>query len=155
MRCSERTVAVADQELARRIRLAISDPGAVVPRDGGPVYESVLSWQVGAVMAIVGPLVAVKDAPAGEDGAALIAAERRRQVTEEGWTPEHDAQHRNGELIRAAAVYATDAADLIIGWWPRGWEFKADSRVRMLAKAGALIAAEIDRLLAEAAEARR
>lgn len=34
-------------------------------------------------------------------GIERIAAERRRQIGEEGWTPEHDAQHVNGELAEA------------------------------------------------------
>jgi hypothetical protein len=34
-----------------------------------------------------------------------IAAERRRQVEAEGWTPEHDDEHFKGELGDAAACY--------------------------------------------------
>ena len=29
-------------------------------------------------------------------GAELIAAERRRQIEDEGWTPEHDVEHADG-----------------------------------------------------------
>jgi hypothetical protein len=39
-------------------------------------------------------------------GVGLIAAERERQRAVEGWTPEHDATHVNGELAQAAACYA-------------------------------------------------
>ncbi|MCM0757438.1 hypothetical protein M7775_02505, partial [Sporomusa sphaeroides DSM 2875] len=39
-------------------------------------------------------------------GIELIAAERQRQISQEGWTPEHDDQHANGELALAAACYA-------------------------------------------------
>ena len=39
---------------------------------------------------------------------ADIAAERRRQVDEEGYTAEHDDQWSKGELARAAACYAAD-----------------------------------------------
>jgi hypothetical protein len=81
----------------------------------------------------------------------MIAEERRRQVEAEGWSPEHDAQHVRGELARAAAVYAIppDRRDPSI-WsylWP-GWDYKPSpqDRIRELVKAGALIAAEIDRL---------
>lgn len=88
------------------------------------------------------------------DGAELIAAERRRQIDEEGWTPEHDAEHVANELVVAAMAYA-DAA-LMPGipvqdpsdYWPwhlDWWKPSADP-VRNLVKAGALIAAEIDRL---------
>lgn len=91
-------------------------------------------------------------------GIEIIADERQRQVVEEGWTSEHDNQHTKNELVRAAVCYAVanedhmneDGEDLIeSGYWP--WHpdwFKPspDDRIRELAKAGALIAAEIDRL---------
>lgn len=40
-----------------------------------------------------------------------VQAERRRQITAEGWTPEHDDEHDNGELAAAGAAYALHAAD--------------------------------------------
>lgn len=88
------------------------------------------------------------------DGASRIAAERARQVGTEGWTAEHDAQHDRGELARAAACYALKAGGCLHGaatdhWpWHRQWWNPTQDPVRMLEKAGALIAAEIDRLLA-------
>lgn len=90
-------------------------------------------------------------------GVQLIAAERERQVNVEGWTPEHDDAHTNGELSTAAVCYAaTSAVREVIGvgaLWPwsfADWKPSANAgRVRELAKAGALIAAEIDRLTRE------
>jgi hypothetical protein len=89
-------------------------------------------------------------------GMELIAAERERQVSDEGWTPEHDDEHVRGELALAAACYAVPYPDAhAAGWsWPFEPElFKrtpnggdVDSRISELTKAGALIAAEIDRL---------
>lgn len=87
-------------------------------------------------------------------GADLIAAERKRQIEAEGWTPEHDDQHDDGELARAAAAYAlvagagpTKQADEAEQWWPFDDDWKpSEDEIRNLAKAGALIAAEIDRL---------
>ncbi|MGV7154880.1 hypothetical protein ACWA33_18595, partial [Pseudomonas aeruginosa] len=35
-----------------------------------------------------------------------VQAERRRQIEGEGWTPEHDDEHDNGEMARTAACYA-------------------------------------------------
>lgn len=99
-------------------------------------------------------------------GLDLIAAERQRQIAVEGWTPEHDAGHAGNEaLARAAAAYATPARlreQLPVPFaglpalWP--WDFchwkpTPDDRVRELVKAGALIAAEIDRLAAEQVDA--
>jgi len=85
-------------------------------------------------------------------GAVLIAAERLRQIGDEGWTAEHDAQHSEGELALAGAAYALSAVQFPNPpeWWPwaAGW-WKPDNPLRDLVKAGALIAAEIDRRLAE------
>ena len=88
------------------------------------------------------------------DGAALIAAERRRQVEVEGWTPEHDTEHWDGELALAAVCYALplycrhDLAQELWPWHPDWLKQTPHDRVRELVKAGALIAAEIDRLRA-------
>ena len=35
----------------------------------------------------------------------LIAAERKRQIGEEGYSPEHDDKNENGELAEAAMTY--------------------------------------------------
>jgi hypothetical protein len=43
----------------------------------------------------------------------LIVAERHRQITEEGWSPQHDDTRDRGELSQAAAVYA-DASGAIV-----------------------------------------
>jgi hypothetical protein len=88
------------------------------------------------------------------DGIELIAAERRRQVEAEGWTPEHDDEHGRGELARAAACYALPHGLRPIRrppadwpWDDEWWKPTSKDRLRELVKAGALIAAEIDRLL--------
>lgn len=39
-----------------------------------------------------------------------VLNERRRQVVEEGWTPEHDDEHNAGEMALAAACYALPEA---------------------------------------------
>lgn len=99
-------------------------------------------------------------------GIDLIRVERKRQIEEEGWTAEHDDQHPAGELGMAGASYAANAgAGLVAGavaetsyaalnqpgppdWWPWeiGW-WKPKEPLTDLVRAGALIAAEIDRLL--------
>ena len=38
-----------------------------------------------------------------------VLAERQRQQSIEGWTPEHDDAHKGGELSRAAGSYAINA----------------------------------------------
>ncbi|WP_260682485.1 hypothetical protein [Klebsiella oxytoca] len=84
--------------------------------------------------------------------AADVLAERQRQVTAEGWTPEHDDEHSGGEMALAASSYALYAhrkpiAPAIPFNWP--WEpewFKQQGARRDLVKAGALILAEIERI---------
>lgn len=91
-----------------------------------------------------------------------VAAERRRQIEAEGWTPEHDAAHASGCMATASACYALAAAaqspDNNASWrmrfanaandlwpWDREWWKPAAPR-RMLVKAAALLLAEIERL---------
>ena len=99
------------------------------------------------------------------NGAERIATERKRQIEKEGWTKKHDASHFPGCLAAAGASYALDFAaktadtegrEKLYGIsslevWPFGeewWKPTHDDFVKQLTKAGALIAAEIDRLLA-------
>ena len=89
--------------------------------------------------------------PAARD----VLAERKRQITAEGWTPEHDDEHGDGSMCMAAVCYAewahyghpNDGEGLIpINWpWAPDWWKPGDHR-RNLVKAGALILAEIERL---------
>lgn len=102
-------------------------------------------------------------------GVELIAEERKRQIEKEGFTAEHDAKYLCSELTDAAVMYAMRGYwkdrlnPYIVGingqpgfMWPFGMEsFKPSSeewpkgRIKDLVRAGALIAAEIDRLLNE------
>ena len=98
----------------------------------------------------------------GPTGAELIAEERRRQMSVEGWTPDHDAKHRGKQLAKAACSYLIshcdpdedacgDLSESRPTWdwpWAMKWWKPSKEPVRNLVKAGALIAAEIDRLLA-------
>lgn len=84
-----------------------------------------------------------------------VLAERRRQVSVEGYHAQHDDDHACGEIANAAAYYAlTDdmreflkrehiTASAIM---PRDWAFKPKDRRRDLVRAGALILAEIERI---------
>src|SRR5512141_16977 len=97
-------------------------------------------------------------------GIERIAAERARQIAKEGWTPEHDDEHNEGELALVGVLYATPVTLLekvertdsihFVDPWPDTWDTEWDKReergtvgarrIRELEKAGALIAAEID-----------
>lgn len=91
--------------------------------------------------------------PSTLNHAALdVLAERRRQVTTEGWTPEQDDEYQNFYMAEAAHCYALGACNYGFGdippvhWpWDRSW-WKNDNPRRSLVKAGALILAEIERL---------
>lgn len=92
-----------------------------------------------------------------------IYAERRRQVDTEGWTPDHDAEHADGALARAAASYALQSTtypkmkgDTVPAFWP--WDlhwWKPTTPRRDLIKAAALIVAEVERMDRHAALAVR
>lgn len=108
-----------------------------------------------------------------EDGSRRIALERRRQVQQEGWSSDHDDKLVGGELAWAAVCYAAPQRvytlnqgvtpkDPVIAFhdpWPERFDPTFDKRpsprkstsikqrIRALEKAGALMAAEIDRLL--------
>jgi hypothetical protein len=109
-------------------------------------------------------------------GVGLISAERERQVSQEGWSAEHDDAHDGNQIAMAAACYASPVplkAKILVNcgcrsagdcphvfgkeeWvdaWPWDKEFDKrgkHDRIRQLVIAGALIAAEIDRLNREA-----
>lgn len=91
-----------------------------------------------------------------------IADERRRQLTLEGWTAEHDDGHDQGELAKAAACFAVDehlfraeerpstgyapSTSYVPLWpWDDDW-WKPRDRRQNLVLAAALIVAEIERM---------
>lgn len=85
-------------------------------------------------------------------GIERIAAERKRQIEVEGYTPEHDAEHDPLELMMAAWVYLQAAAHpsqqanaALWPWEPESFKPSPDP-ARNLEKAGALIAAALDLL---------
>lgn len=100
-------------------------------------------------------IAAMRPAPAAGDALTAAArdvlAERQRQISAEGCTPQRDDEHTGEELARAAACYALPQGDYEIPeppefWpWPAAW-WKPSERRRELVKSGALILAEIERL---------
>jgi hypothetical protein len=109
-------------------------------------------------------------------GAGLIAAERAKQIAVEGYTAAHDDEHTDGEIGMAAACFAAPEQIYVRANgrrgttysdpWPWGYVVRGRSiddadgfrlhttaerkegkdRLRQLVIAGALIAAEIDRI---------
>lgn len=112
-------------------------------------------------------------------GVQMIAEERARQIASEGYGAEHDDRHVSGEIARAAACYAiaeplyverryAGQVRFVDPWpWADHYDKRKDAsnypnaippvaserRLDMLVKAGALISAEIDRLLRARSEA--
>lgn len=92
-------------------------------------------------------------------GVELITEERQRQISQKGYTLEEDDQWEEGELLRGAESFIEasmwhgevdfKAHDLDQSPWPYDSPFKTGNpvdAVLCLTKAGAMIAAEIDRL---------
>lgn len=96
-------------------------------------------------------------------GVTAIGAERARHTLTKPFTSAHDDKHESGELCDAAICYARAAAKQARGesleylrhmatsgeirWpWEDMWWKPSEDQIRNLVKAGALIAAEIDRL---------
>lgn len=101
-------------------------------------------------------------------GAKLIALERERQFLREGYSAFHDMQHDKGELVKAAICYARFGGLRTASWFPDpliSWPWNREywkpggvgyeARLRCLVKAGALIAAAIDRLIDARERAKR
>jgi hypothetical protein len=92
-------------------------------------------------------------------GIEIIAEERERQINEEGFTIErdHELYEVSNELAIAGGCYAlaeasrehlqSNEAPLIWPWAKEWWKPSPDNRIKELAKAGALIAAQIDNLI--------
>ncbi|EPG3313509.1 hypothetical protein L4Q78_001714 [Pseudomonas aeruginosa] len=85
-----------------------------------------------------------------------VQAERRRQVEAEGWAPEHDDQHADGQMAVAAGYYALACGfpherDIALGHVPQYWPWDArwwkpkDARSNLV-RSCALALAEIERL---------
>lgn len=93
---------------------------------------------------------------------ADVMVERGRQISVEGWTPEHDDRHSAGQLAGAAASYAVGGGlfkvnhlQVPLQVWPYRWEWKPKGQRENLIRAAALLVAEIERLDREAASKAR
>lgn len=81
-------------------------------------------------------------------GVGRITRERRKQIMEHGYTPEHDSGYKNNELLFCALAYLNAAiyGDSVGSEdWPfpaKTWKY--DGKEASLEKAGAFIAAYLD-----------
>ena len=93
-------------------------------------------------------------------GIEIISKERKRQIEVEGYDESHDDKEKGNQLALAAACYTIPSYvrnvpvlnnrktvfDIIWNWDYEFWKPTPENRIKELAKAGALIAAKIDRL---------
>lgn len=80
-------------------------------------------------------------------GVELIADERQEQIEKHGWDSNHDAQHNRGELTSVACGLAYNVPHMIPDdWQPFKDKMLSKDYKQRLIIAGALIAAELDRL---------
>ena len=90
------------------------------------------------------------------DGAVRIMVERNRQQTELGWSKSRDYREHDSDQLAQAALFYLEPDSRHWPWdnhdkeWEKNKAEKVKShpahRIKNLVKAGALIAAEIDRL---------
>lgn len=145
---------VFDLEVNKLLQLILVDMQAATNRDlaaDGPVGNE----EQGVWAKIEAQAQRVRETHGNRtigDGAERIATERQRQMVIGGYTHQHDDDHSHGELVDAAVAYAeyTPATALeATQRWPFAGGFKPDydDPVPNLVRAGALIAAEIDRCI--------
>ena len=92
-------------------------------------------------------------------GIELITKERKEQIEKHGWGLDHDIQeHYNGELAIVGGYLATfktsatmELSDCVPSWGEEILDYIGDDDIHRLKVAGALVAAEIDRILAQKA----
>jgi hypothetical protein len=159
----------AEARLIARVRYLeeVLDQVAVLAnrlRDATPGKAVSLDETLAAVDRMVAAAAARQGSTPADpgDGVARIGAERARQVEQEGFDAAHDDEHTSAELARAAASLAlasfafdpalnNDRAERLpeLSAWlmPAAWELGPRGPIRDLERAGALIAAEIDRRL--------
>jgi hypothetical protein len=90
-------------------------------------------------------------------GVELIAEERQEQIEKHGWDFEHDKNHDDGSLVDAAIAIAFNDENIEARFEAPSWAWgirnhkrhskrKGIEKIERLKVAGALLAAEIDRL---------
>ncbi|EAT1308199.1 hypothetical protein EX399_10480 [Salmonella enterica] len=137
-------------ELKSALESAIERAGAAEKRIAEHNFESRLLANADRDIKALRHRIAELEARVFTSAANDVLAERQRQIHTEGWKPEHDDEHVEGQLADAAACYALFATDqrrpVPAHWpWSDDW-WKQRGQRRDLVRAGALIIAEIERL---------
>lgn len=138
---------------AERLRSTVGAPEADLSPD--KVRQAWLIF-TDIIQAVRESLADIK--PVEMTGGLAMLRERVRQLTVEGWTPEHDRQHKPRELAEAGMSYVIAGHALMTGekfdmiaapmaawpWEPSWWKPSTDP-LRNLEKGCALLAAAYDR----------
>lgn len=154
------TLILTKEQLAALILCAFQERDVSLTPTSKKIADSLYTGSAVELTDAVFGLAELQGLPVLADGLSLVAAERIRQIKVEGFGPAFDATYGREQLARAAACYALPARDRRMNAGvPIDWPFTAQwwkpgDRKRELEKAGALIVAGLDRILArEAAEA--
>ncbi|MGU0794019.1 hypothetical protein ACSETL_02875 [Pseudomonas aeruginosa] len=145
---AQHSVPVAREQLERLVRILDAHNYA---KDAEALMALLAAAPAQAQHSVPELLVRAEDFVSGKEVPQAwldVQAERRRQITAEGWTPEHDDLYCAAELPRAAAAYILNGAnDEAPAIWPFSakWWKPRDARSNYV-RAGALILAEIERL---------
>ncbi|HHM8571686.1 TPA: hypothetical protein ACRMA6_006177 [Pseudomonas aeruginosa] len=145
---TQHSVPVAREQLERLVRILDAHNYA---KDAEALMALLAAAPAQAQHSVPELLVRAEDFVSGKEVPQAwldVQAERRRQITAEGWTPEHDDLYCAAELPRAAAAYILNGAnDEAPAIWPFSakWWKPRDARSNYV-RAGALILAEIERL---------
>lgn len=134
-----------ERDVAWTIHIKVGDFDFIQLQYQRPYTDNASTWKLAERIASL-----LAAAPGTEVPQAWldVQAERRRQITAEGWTPDHDDLYCAAELPRAAAAYILSGAnDKAPAIWPFSakWWKPRDARANYM-RAGALILAEIERL---------
>ncbi|MFG8551851.1 hypothetical protein ACEP3E_12140 [Pseudomonas aeruginosa] len=134
-----------ERDVAGTIHIKVGDFDFIQLQYQRPYTDNASTWKLAERIASLLAAAPGKEVP---QAWLDVQAERRRQITAEGWTPEHDDLYCAAELPRAAAAYilngANDEAPAIWSFSAKWWKPR-DARSNYV-RAGALILAEIERL---------
>ncbi|EBC1522404.1 hypothetical protein CU845_04715 [Salmonella enterica] len=111
------------------------------------VLGSLLESEITRLVGMTQPAPSESASQPLTDALRDVIAERQRQISVKGWTPEHDDTYIGCELAAAAISYIEPVE--AENYWPADWHdgsFRPSDYRRNLVKATALLVAELERL---------
>ncbi|EAM8398649.1 hypothetical protein YI12_09330 [Salmonella enterica] len=111
------------------------------------VLGSLLESEITRLVGMTQPAPSESASQPLTDALRDVIAERQRQISVKGWTPEHDDTYIGCELAAAAISYIEPVE--AENYWPADWHdgsFRPSDYRRNLVKATALLVTELERL---------